>query len=302
MVIAVIDDTVLNFNRLGIIPGPEENLDEFLYRAHYCLNLKETFNSKLLESAPFNEKNQAPEQIIEESFSITENLYDIKPQWIPIFFSNYKLAFWHGGCAWIFQENEQTPVGAFFQLRTSFKYNPSYLGLYKRNLLMAHEFSHVGRMMFEEPRFEEVFAYRSDKSRFRRYFGPIMQSSWESALFVLFLFVIIMVDFSLSLIASAKLYEHFMWLKLIPVGMILFALGRLIRKQRQFSRCFKKLNQIVDSEQNVNGIIYRLTDQEISSFAKMTTEQLINYIEINKDKTLRWQVISAAYLISKQRQ
>jgi hypothetical protein len=258
--------------------------------------LRKTFDSKLIDSAPFSTCNQASDDLLEEGFQIADKFYDIKPHWIPVFFSNYKLAFWHGGCAWIFQENEATPTGAFFQLRTPFKTSQTYLGLYKRSALVAHEFSHVGRMMFEEPRFEEVFAYRSDPSAFRRYFGPIMQSSWESALFVLFLFLILMIDFSLSSLASTSLYQHFMWLKLVPFGMILYALGRLYRKQRQFSRCLNNLQKIVGTEEKANGVIYRLTDNEICTFAKMTEKQLREYIELNKDKTLRWQVISAAYL------
>jgi hypothetical protein len=292
----MIDEEILSFNRLGLIPGPEENLNNFLYRADYCVNLQNTFDSKLVDSVPFSVHNQAPNDLLEEGFQITEKLYDIKPHWIPVFFSNYKLAFWHGGCAWIFQENETTPTGAFFQLRTAFKTSQTYLGLYKRNALIAHEFSHVGRMMFEEPRFEEVFAYRSDPSAFRRYFGPIMQSSWESALFVLFLFLIMMIDFSLSSLASTSLYQHFMWLKLIPFGMLLYALGRLYRKQRQFSHCLNNLQKIVSSKEKANGVIYRLTDNEICAFANMTEEQLREHIELNKDKTLRWQVITAAYL------
>lgn len=291
----MIDEEILSFNQLGLIPGPEENLNNFLHRADYCINLRNTFDSKLVDSAPFSVKNQAPDEILEGGYQTAKQLYDIKPHWIPVFFSNYKLAFWHGGCAWIFQENETTPTSAFFQLRTVFKKSATYLGLYKRDALVAHEFSHVGRMMFEEPRFEEVFAYRSDPSAFRRYFGPIMQSSWESALFVLFLFLILMIDFSLSSIAAPSLYEHFMWLKLVPFGMILYALGRLYRKQKQFSRCLSLLQKIVGNKEKANGFIYRLTDSEIIAFANMNEAQLTGYIETHKDKTLRWQVITAAY-------
>jgi len=290
------DEEMLNFNRLGIIPGPQESPEDFANRAEYCLNLQNTFDAKLVENAPFSNQNRISKEILDESFQITEKLYDIKPDWIPVFFSNYKLAFWHGGCAWIFQENETTPTGAFFQLRTAFKNSQTYLGLYKRNELMAHEFSHVGRMMFEEPRFEEVFAYRSDHSAFRRYFGPIMQSSWESALFVLFLFLILIIDLSLSTLASSNLYQHFMWLKLVPFGMLLYAIVRLYRKQRQFSCCLANLRKIVKDEQSANAVIYRLTDNEICNFASMSPEKLIEYISLQKDTTLRWKIITIAYL------
>jgi hypothetical protein len=103
-------------------------------------------------------------------------------------------------------------------------------------------------MMFEDIRFEEVLSYRSDSSSFRRYFGPIMQSSLESALFVLLLFLILMIDFSMINILSESAYQSMMWFKLVPMGMILYALGRLIRRQGQFSKCLKKLKEICQND------------------------------------------------------
>jgi hypothetical protein len=292
----LIDDNVLKFNQLGIIPGPQENYEDFISRAHYCLKLRHEFKSKLERYVPFANEKQVSNEVMDKALLITESLYGIKPDWIPIFFSNYKLTFWHGGCAWIFQENETTPIGAFLQLRRVFKKSEFYLKLYNRNELIAHECAHVGRMMFEEPRFEEVFAYRSDHSAFRRYFGPIMESSWESALFVLFLSLILILDFSLSSLMNSDLYQHFMWLKLVPCGMLLYAFIRLYKKQKQFHRCLVNLRKLVKNNKNADAIIYRLTDQEIFLFAKNSTEKILDYIHLNKDKTLRWKVITTTYL------
>lgn len=292
---SISDEELLRYNQLGLIPGPLENEKELLNRAKYCLSLRDTFETKLTENAPFSPENRASAKILEESFQITQRLYDIEPDWIPVFFSNYKLAFWHGGCAWIFQENEKTPTGAFFQLRQAFRDSTTYLGLYRRDELIAHELSHVGRMMFEEQRFEEVLAYRSDHSRFRRYFGPIMQSSWESALFVLTLFLIMAIDFSLSEFLSRQAYQHIMWLKLVPFGMILYALGRLWKRQRQFSRCLSRLQDIVSEK--ADAVIYRLTDEEIGKFADMASDDILKYAEEQRGKSLRWKVIYLAYFM-----
>lgn len=292
---SITEEELLRYNQLGLIPGPGENEIELLNRAKYCLSLRDSFETKLTENAPFSPENRASAKILEESFEITQRLYDIKPDWIPVFFSNYKLAFWHGGCAWIFQENEKTPMGAFFQLRQVFRDSTTYLGIYRRDELIAHELSHVGRMMFEEQRFEEVLAYRSDHSRFRRYFGPIMQSSWESALFVLILFLIIVTDFSLSEFLSRQAYQHIMWLKLVPFGMVLYALGRLWKRQRQSSRCLSRLQDIVSEK--ADAVIYRLTDEEIGKFAEMTSDDILKYAEEYRGKSLRWKVIYLAYFM-----
>ncbi len=291
----VIDDEVLHYNRLGIIPGPNENMEDFKRRAQYCLGVKNSFESKLSEEAPFSFHNFGTEEILREAFPLTTHYYDIQPNWIPVLFSNYKLSFWHGGCAWIYQENEQSPTCAFFQLRKAFESNKTYLGLYKRDELIAHELSHVGRMMFEEVRFEEVLAYRSDASRFRRYFGPIMQSSWESALFILILFLIMIIDFSLATMLSASKYEHMMWLKLFPFGMLVYALGRLVRKQCQFKNCFEKILQVCKNERQANAIIYRLTDEEIVLFAQLPASRILDYAKQQAKSSLRWAVITTAY-------
>ena len=93
-------------------------------------------------------------------------------------FSNERLAPWHGGCAWIFQFAEGLPTAALIQLRQVFSRQPTFLGIYHRDELLTHELVHVGRMKFEEPRFEELFAYETSTSAFRRWFGPLIQASW----------------------------------------------------------------------------------------------------------------------------
>src|ERR1700722_17221987 len=88
------------YNQLGLIPGPSESEEAFVKRIRYCLNLQEHLTFQLSEKTPFFEQIPSSPQLLEEAFQITGSLYDIRPKWIPLFFSNYKLAFWHGGCAW----------------------------------------------------------------------------------------------------------------------------------------------------------------------------------------------------------
>jgi hypothetical protein len=282
------------YNQLGLIPGPSETYEAFVKRIHYCLDLRENLTVQPSQ-APFLGLIPAPPQLLEEAFHITENLYDIRLDWIPLFFSNYKLAFWHGGCAWIFQETENTPTGAFMQLRKAFHTSATYLGLYKRDRLIAHELSHVGRMMFEEPKFEEVLAYQSDSSAFRRYFGPIVQSSWESTLFVVLLFLFIVMDFLLLEFPDLQDYRSLVWLKFTPLAMIFYAIGRLVRKQRQFSTCLSQLQKVIEKGTKAKAIAYRLTDDEICRFANRTPKDILEYVNVHKDQSLRWKVLFISY-------
>lgn len=283
------DSKLLAYNDQGIIPGPNEDEAAFAARAAYCLNLRETIGSFLSESLPAFEE-EASGKVINEALPITKKLFDIAPTWVPLFFSNYKLNFWHGGCAWIFQRDENSPTSAFFQLRQAFRKQERYLGLYERNELIAHEMAHVGRMMFEEPQFEELLAYKTSTSRFRRWFGPIIQAPWESALFVLTLFLIFVID--LSVTGYPEYSSKVIWLRVIPSFMFFYALSRLLNKNGQFRKCHDNLAVIT---KNPDAVIYRLTDKEIMTFAQLTPIEIQMFTRALPTQSLRWRLIYLAY-------
>jgi len=284
-------EELLNFNRQGLVPGPSEQEEDFLTRCRYCLSLK----ANIKEQIPYLPDESSSEAILNEAFAKTKSLYDIEPTWIPLFFSNYKLSPWHGGCAWIFQQEENSPTGAFFQLRQAFRNSDTYLGLYHRDELIEHELVHVGRMKFEEPQFEELLAYKASRSKWRRYFGPLIQAPWESALFAFTLLVIFILDLSLIAMGSSQIYQSLLWLKLIPLTLILYALARVAWRQKQMRECLNKLIQAVDDSKKANAILFRLQDKEIKSFGKMTKEEIWKYVLQQKENSLRWKVISEAY-------
>lgn len=285
------NEELLNFNLLGLIPGPTEKEEPFKERCAYCLNLKKNIKEKI----PFSAEDFPTEQLFTTPFKKTKKLFDIVPSWIPLFFSNYKLTPWHGGCAWIFQEEEKSPTGAFFQLRQSLRHSPTYLGLYDRDELIAHELSHVGRMQFEEPQFEEVLAYRTSNGKLRRYWGPIVQSPWESAFFVLALLLIFMLDLFFLFQGSLEIHRSLLWLKLIPLALLAFGMGRVILRQHQIKKCLKNLTAAVRLEEKANAILYRLKDSEIKQFGKMTPPEIWKYMIQHKDESLRWRLLSEAY-------
>ncbi len=135
------------WNSEGFIPGPDEAEEEFRKRVAYCQNLEHHLIQQTGADFPFDLNDEASKMILEEALPQVEELYGIAPRWVPLFFSNHQLAPWHGGCAWIFQLDENSPASAFLQLRAKFRNSPTYLGLYNRNELIVHELAHVGRMV-----------------------------------------------------------------------------------------------------------------------------------------------------------
>lgn len=286
-------EKLLKFNREGLIPGPNETEIEFEHRVGYCFQLKHQIFTELKDQIPFSEEELDQENILVQPLIETQKTYDIAPHWVPLFFSNQKLTPWHGGCAWIFKTDNKSPTSAFLQLRKAFKSAPTYLGLYKRDDLIAHEFCHIGRMMFEEPKFEEILANRVSESKFRQWFGGLFQSGYESALFVFVLGLVILLDLGLFLSGEYQLYASLMWTKLLPLCVLVYFTARLFKRHSTLNQTLNKLKSIFQGQ--ASSVLFRLTDAEIISFAKMPLDKIRDYIKSNQDQTLRWKIIVNAY-------
>lgn len=270
----------------GLIPGPEEALPDFEVRCRYCLNLKDSIQATLKETLPFDAA-PLPSLLWEEVHQVTSTHFGIKPDWVPVFFSNKQLAPWQGGAVWIFQQSEQSPLGAFIQLKHAFAKQKTFLGIYDRTELMSHECAHIGRMLFDEPEFEEMLAYSTSKNAFRRWLGPLIKSARQIRGFMIFLVAIIMMDIAVLAMNQTSLYFDLMWLKLIPAGMILMGLWGLHKRHQAFDLCLANLKSLYPKE--ASAIQFRLTDKEIYLFAKSAPQSIEQYIEAQE--CLRWQAI-----------
>lgn len=280
---------LLEWNRLGLVPGPEEKEDAYVDRVRNCLTLKET-----LELDPSFLKNKTTD-ILNMPFEVAKQNFGIEPSWVPLVFGNKELLPWHGGCAWIFQMQENGPLGAFIQLRQPFLNSENYLGFYNRNEILSHEMSHVGRMAFNEPAFEEIIAYQSSNKAFTKWLGPIVESSTESVVFLLSLLMVLAVEGYLLFNGEFSHFGVFFGLLALPIAMVLYGLWRLFRKQNQFRRCLKILNIVLNDPQKAKSVIFRLTDEEIREFGKMSPEQIYHYARQEGSSSLRWRVLNAAY-------
>lgn len=289
------DQELIVFNEQGLIPGPDESVEDFIHRAHYCVNLRQELAGHFDSIIPLEKTCLAPLDLLQEALHVTKEKFGISPEWVPIIYSNHRLAPWHGGCACIFQLTENAPVAALFQLREAFASSQSYLGLYQRDELLAHESAHVGRMMFQEPKFEEFLAYRTAKTSFRRWFGPLIESAIEGALFVFFLFLIFLADFFFIFFGYDQMYLQAMWLKLIPIGMMVYGFGRLWSRHRQFSATLNKLTALLGNIFKANAVIYRLKDSEIIDFSKASLKEIDRYASEQAIDSLRWRIIKKAY-------
>ena len=288
----VSDAQLLELNRLGIIPGPDETEGIFLDRAEACLRLSETLRIQPIEYLGVN-ANISTAPFLKVPLEESLELHGIAPDWVPLFFNNRGLAPWHGGCAWIC-ENGSSNV-AFLQLREPFARTSRYLLLYQRDELITHECSHIGRMAFEEPLFEEIIAFQSSSSPIRRWLGPILQSAREALLLFTILFLLLVFDIGLLIYPSKTGIEWALSLKLIPLSLIGFGLARLAILHNRFNSCLRNLETLLSDSQKARAVIYRLRDREIWKFSKLSAKDILHYAHEHGKKSLRWRLLLLAY-------
>lgn len=292
-------DQLKSWNQQGLIPGPDENEQDYVKRVHFCLHLGEELAKEADQPFPYAAPDPHSQSILANAAQITAPLFDIHPNWVPLFFHNYQLLPWHGGCAWIFQLNDRTPTAAFLQLRKAFKNHTRYFGLYKRQELISHELAHVGRMMYQEPQFEEILAYQTSPSRWRRWLGPIVQSSKESMFIVLLLGIMILTDLASITLYSASTFSLSFWLKILLAFFVTVGIGRLIWRYWLFNRCLHHLSQLYDNPQQAHYLLYRLRDHEIRSFAFATPRKIREFIQSQLSSSFRWHFLMVNYPFSK---
>lgn len=215
----------IEWNRRGLIPGPSEDKDAFLARV------------------------QAAQPVSEGAVE----LYGISPDWVEVIESNQGLMPWHG--AVMMTDGSKTAL----QVRRQLPWG------YDREELVAHELAHVGRCAFDEPLFEEFFAYRLSKKRWRRILGPVITRPRE-----------------VWLLMAAMLVGP--WVPIIPCTALVVGFTRLARRHWQLRRCVRWLYSKVGSR--AWAVAYRLTDREIVLAAAG---------RLKSDCSPRWQMLSAVY-------
>jgi len=285
---------LLEYHRRGFIPGAHEEEHAFLQRVGYCLDLRNVLpiaaEESSMQTALLSCKECCP-----TALDCLMERYDLAPDWALLLFSNFRLAPWHGGCACIFQLKEGAPTAALLQLRTAFKKKAYYLGIYGRDELIAHELVHVCRMMLNEPKFEELLAYNLSCAPLRRLLGGLVQSSKESLLLILLLLAIIGVDLYSLYSGALQAVAASCWLK--AAGLTLVAIGalRLFWRHKQLQRCLKNIAEVIQEKDRAEAVAVRLRDEEIASFACLSSQAIASYAREAATGSLRWRLIYNAY-------
>lgn len=228
------DEELLLFNDSGFIPGPTESEQDFKKRVE---STRQAF-LKLGETSIPSVHWEWVANKLRDQFGFT-------PLSLPAFYSNRSLTPWQGAAAWV----ERGQVLAI-QLREAFR-KGTFLGIYQRGEILAHEAVHAARSAFPADCWDEFFAYMTSEISWRRVLGPIIQRPWEVwPLLVLCVF--------------GAFFPPLFW------GVTLWsALGfyRLIRSHLILRKAGLFLKKLGLTNQGARCVLLRLTNSEILSLS-----------------------------------
>jgi len=263
---------MMEANRKGWIPGPEEDEKHFLARVK---TLKHFFSYP-----PEDIDHFLTDGDWQGARMITENLYGFSPEWIVAYYSNRKLSFFQGAATWISKQDDvRIPL---IQLKEKFE-TGSLHKLYRREEVLAHEAVHAARMQFDEPVFEEYFAYKTSPHWWRRVFGPIFQRPWEAYLFLILLLIPLGIE-----VARYFHPELSYFFSYLPAIFFMLLLLRLSFLHLTLCLALKKFKSYLREPSKVWHAALYLKDLEIFQLAFSSKKRLVK-------KDYRWKLLHECY-------
>ncbi|MFA6815297.1 MAG: hypothetical protein WCS73_03290 [Lentisphaeria bacterium] len=284
-----------DLDRNGIMCGDDEDTTAFAARLSMLQKNMDKMEASLA-SAGFYEisgiklckKDRISEAIFKESQTLTKNLYDFKIKWIPGFFLNHGMGFLFGGCAFSFYPD----FFALFIIRNSFRKKRRWL-CYCREELLAHELCHIARMSLKADTYEEMFAYQTATSSFRKIIGGIFRSPIDSFAFL---------GVTLLLLLSQILRTF--WLPGLPAwpfwgllgGTLLWQTARHIHRSHLFWRAVRILGKGFGRHYSM-PVAFRCSDSDINRLASLQSgSELKKWLSDRCRDSLRWRVVCYRYL------
>ncbi len=274
-----------DFKKIASKPMPEdgESLQEYKKRMETLESFQEdpeSFFTRKGFEPPFPMQEKIAGYDWDWAAKLLEQIFDFSPRFLPAFYSNKKLFFWQGAQTWILGKER------FFllQIRNNFK-KGSHL-FYSREEVLAHEAVHAFRYTRKDSFFEEIFAYLTSTSSFRRMWGPLWQKNGE----IIFLMITSMVPFLLFPVSP--------FLGLLCLSSFFLFLGFSVFRLSLYRKIFKRAYGVLQKgvlKKHIFPILIRLEGDEIKEIAKSTWEEVRQKGEKRKESSLRWKSIVEAY-------
>lgn len=161
---------------------------------------------------------------------------------------------------------------------------------------MSHELCHVARFAMGSHKYEEQFAYQTSTSSFRKNFGCMMRSAWETYIIMILLLGMLVTQVSLIMfkgewLASRTIIQN-------PVhwfyaSLFLFV-GYLVLRQKKQNKDFAgTLDLLSTLTKNPKALAFRLTDEELDEISKLNSidESSFKELILKRSKEHRFNIL-----------
>ncbi len=264
-------DTLVDLDRRGLTPAPNEDAAAFAARLQRLAERLSQWEDALrtagkasLEGMTVRREDAIAAEVLAGSGKRTRGLYGFQCDWVPGYFCSPAHSWLFGGCTF------SAPPDLFTVFIISQKLRAKKRHLfYDRDEILSHELCHVARTGLQATEFEEHFAYQTSTGAFRRNWGGIMHSQWDSFLFLALCLLLPIGQLALPQFAPSLP----LWLNWIPLlAALAFFVLRHLRSRRHFQRALLTLQKYAGNgdEQKARILLFHATDQEIHSLAKIS--------------------------------
>ena len=265
-------EALLALNKRGFFPASKETPEEFVKRLESLRSSYESLESDLdkndffeLEGIKFNKSDVIPQEMFCDARKGNLELYDFDLDWVPGFFYSPGALF--GGCAWGIPPHYFT----LFILRPSFRTRDKWY-IYGRQELMAHEMCHAVRFPLEADKYEEMFAYQTSTSSFRKLFGPMVRSPKET--YILMALIAALMGTQVWIYSQEYVKNTYFLpmpviiLMAMMLGYFAFLMLRQHLQNKSYQRLLGMLSELTDKPR---AVAFRLNDKEIDLVLKEQT-------------------------------
>ncbi len=287
------------FDQHGLILGPEESPAQLADRV---ANLRDNFAEMRQElgrdgkleflGTQLRQDDAIPNAVFEAARTRTSELYGFEIDWVPGFFSNYKMGFLHAGCAFYSYED----FFALFVLRKSFQKREKWL-IYSRTELMTHELCHIAHVSFRSLNYEEIFAYQTATSAFRRIAGGVLRTTTDTVIILGALAALMVAQILNVSLRPPELWNSFPMplVFALAFGAIGLVILRYMWYHRRWRRALARLTEALDARR-ARAVLFRCSDEEIASLAALEKSAVSPWLAERRQQELRWQVIGRRFL------
>ena len=164
---------------------------------------------------------------------------------------------------------------------------------------MAHELCHIAHIGFKTKNYEEIFAYQTSESGFRRKLGGLLRTTADTYL-LLGSVIALLIAQVINITTRPPAEWNTLPMPLIygaAVMVFIFISARYMFYWQRFKHALRNLSSVFTKEHAL-PVLFRCSDEEIKTLAKFkTTSDISAWLCEQMYSSVRWQIIMKKYAI-----